>query len=199
MSLRLTIEGDGEGGRVRMRLHPERRPKDEDVVCMRLSIVRHDGGDDRHGRCLAEVAAMDCDLMMYDDDDDDDDLIIVDQLVVPMGGPAGRPEVLAAMARVNALFATFLCPCGRYLVKEAGARECAFCVLTRKRPDEAVHPCIICMQESSESGLVRVACCGKMIHRVCLDKCLETRPSCPACTLPMPRAPGVKRHCTRGT
>lgn len=137
-----------------------------------------DGSDDegRPARRLADVLDMEYGGFW------DGDLYVVRAF------DADDPDLEGMREAINAAYGSVVCPCGAHLIKDGGGM-CLACHLSHDPAKDARHFCAICQEHGSQRHMVRQACCGQLLHRVCLAGSRD--PRCPLCREVAAR-PGAK-------
>lgn len=127
----------------------------------------------------------------------DEGMFVVDTCVVEHAKLVEDPGVLDdARCRLNEVLQWTVCGCGQHFVKD-GAALCLMCQLMAPEGGAPMHACGICFEDGPESHMHRQACCGQILHTMCLARCHASATaragSCPFCR--QAALNPVKVHC----
>ena len=91
-------------------------------------------------------------------------------------------DLRKVMAAVNKLHACTVCPCGKYLIKDAEA-SCIVCHMTSAPGDVRSHFCAICQCDGARRHMAQQPCCGQYLHVRCLSGWTGSWAGTPVCPL----------------
>ncbi len=115
----------------------------------------------------------------------DQDHLVMGEWHISMKKP--NHEVLQeAIACINRLYATTICPCNEYLIKDGGDM-CPYCQLTSTPQDLRPAFCCVCQSETPQKHTILQPCCSQRIHTRCLAKwhARSHTEQCPMCREPV--------------
>ena len=151
----------------------------DEELCLDTGIVfDHESENDSF---LMDVVTVDSDLVY-----ENDGIAVYHEDDIPTNIDTTDPRLTIFMTKVNELYASSLCPCGSYLIKD-GKSRCVVCDLSRGTSN--VIMCPICQDEGSERCMVKRPCCNQYLHVVCWRKYVASHNakasgydlSCPLC------------------
>lgn len=167
-----------------------------DNVDSRLRIMlRHDptaDDDDDHGFELAFVYCEEKDptgkfatLLEFEHGGyfDDDNGFVFESFEIPRAAVPSDEAVRYAAKLVDDVYHTRICPCDRYLIKDA-ADLCVHCELTATVAGIEKSQCGVCHEDAYACHAHRMTCCSKRLHTQCLERwktTSQTDPCCPFC------------------
>jgi hypothetical protein len=151
----------------------------DDELCMDTGIIFE--AESETESFLSDVITVDSDLVH-----ENEGIAVYHEDDIPITIDTTDPRLTIFMNKMNELYASSLCSCGSYLIKD-GKSRCVLCELSRGTSN--VILCPICQDEGSERCMVKRPCCGQYIHNVCWRKYMASHstkttgydPICPLC------------------
>ena len=137
--------------------------------------------DEPEGERMARCLALEHDGYM-----EEPGVFAIDTIVVRRGADYVDGDLARAAKLLNDVHAYTVCPCGKYLIKDADlvsgeAKLCLACQLTARPGDLELDFCPICMEKSFRLHMTATGCCGQRLHTGCLDVWRAKHASCPLC------------------
>jgi hypothetical protein len=148
-------------------------------LCLDTGIVFENESENES--YILDVVTVDSDLVY-----ENDGIAVYHEDELPITIDTTDPRLTIFMNKINELYASSLCSCGSYLIKD-GKPKCIVCELSRGASN--VILCPICQEEGSERCMVKRPCCNQYIHTVCWRKYMASHsvkmtgydPPCPLC------------------
>ena len=102
----------------------------------------------------------------YDEDDERQRIFVLESLCLPIDDEEDE-RLEACMHRINGVYATTICACESYFIKD-NAPMCCFCLLTSNHLDLQRHFCCVCQSDGVRKHMLQQSCCNQYLHRGCL-------------------------------
>jgi hypothetical protein len=110
----------------------------------------------------------------------DEDVYLLEDFTIRKNAKADSTEVLEAIKNVNACYEYRLCPCNKYVIKDAHAM-CFYCHMTAVNSDMNLETCTICHEETHKIAMRPQPCCKQYMHTRCINTWNNLNPNCPIC------------------
>lgn len=115
---------------------------------------------------------------------EEDGVFTFETISVSTESDGSSDDTKHAMEQVNALWRYRVCPCKKYLIKDA-EHICTFCEMTMTEADTVEEFCPICHDTAIRKHMIQQACCSQFMHNACLEtwvsKTSDVPARCPMC------------------